>query len=125
MTTAGGLKSDFTSAHHITYGEARPLRWTVKDADGAEIADFTSWTFRLFVLTDGSHNGLTDLAAEAVLELTEGDGLTVSAPNVTWLMRAADWAALGEDAGVWHYELWRADAGNENRLAYGTLRTVD
>jgi hypothetical protein len=124
MASAGGVRADLTADKAITRDEVRPLRWVVKDADGVNISSFSGWEIKLFVVTSLEFNGLVALAAGASLMLTAADGLTISAPNVDWTLRAADWAVIGVLSQSPWYELWRTDVTSPNRLAYGRLVIV-
>lgn len=117
---SGGVRYDFKESDNLTPGEARTLRFPVKDSDGADVSSFSGWEFEFFVLsTLDAADGLTALQAGATVYVVNDD-MTVSAPNVDVPMTAADWPA----AGSYAYELWRVDTGNEGRLAFGSFPII-
>lgn len=117
---SGGVRYDFSKDDNLTPGEARTLRFVVKDSDGADVSSFASWEFEFFVIdTLDEADGLTALRAAASVNVVNGS-ITASAPNADVPMTAADWPA----AGPYSYELWRVDSGNENRLAYGSFPII-
>ena len=126
---SGAIEQDFpATGESITPGEAITLRWTVEDSAGVNVASFAGWTVKLFITnTRGAANGLTELEAGSLLEISEADTLTKSVPNVSAGLTPANWAALNADmkARVYYYELWRTDSTNETRLAYGKITTSD
>lgn len=126
---SGAIEQDFpATGESITPGEAITLRWAVEDSAGAAIASFAGWTVKLFITnTRGAANGLTELEAGSLLEISEADTLSKSVPNVSAGMTPANWATLNADmkARVYYYELWRTDSTNETRLAYGKITATD
>ena len=120
---SGGIRSDITATDNVTPGEERTLRWAVQDADEVAVTDFTGWTFAWYLLRAlKTAEGLTKLAARALVAKTSASGITASVPNVDVALAVENTEAL--TAGVYGYELWRTDAGNERRIAYGSLVMV-
>lgn len=118
---SGAIEQDFSN---ITPGEAITLRWAVEDSAGAAVSSFAGWTAKVFVLDSrGVANGLTELEAGSLLEIDP----TLSVPNISAAVTAANWATLSATmvARTYYYELWRNDVGNEARLAYGKIVTID
>ena len=126
---SGGIEQDFpASGESLTPGEAITLRWTVKDSAGASVSSFSGWTVKLFITnTRGAANGLTELEAGSLLEISESDTLTKSVPTVSAGFTVANWATLSSEmkARVYYYELWRTDSTNETRLAFGKITAID
>lgn len=117
---SGGIRYDFKETENLTPGEARTLRFPVKDADGADVSSFAGWEFEFFILsTLAEADGLTDLRTEAAVDVVNAS-ITATAPNVDVPLTAAIWP----DAGTYVYELWRVDSGNEGRLAYGSFPII-
>ena len=117
---SGGIRYDFKEADNLTPGEARTLRFPVKNSAGANVSSFSGWEFEFFVIaTLDEADGLTSLRAEAAVDV-ENASITASAPNVDVPLTSSDWPV----AGTYAYELWRVDTGNENRLAYGIFPVI-
>lgn len=68
----------------------------------------------------GVINGPTALASGALIS----KAATLSVPNADVAITATEWAVSGFGVGTVEYELWRTDAGNIRRLAYGTIDVV-
>jgi hypothetical protein len=124
---SGGIEQDFPADDDgsITPGETLSFRWAIEDSAGAAIASFSGWTeVKMYWLAArGAANGLTALESGSLLELTA----TLSVPNATCAMTAANWATVNSTmkARTYYYELWRTDSGSEQRLAYGKIETLD
>jgi hypothetical protein len=120
--TSGAIEQDFSN---ITPGEAITLRWAIEDSAGVAIPSFASpWAAKVFITnTRGAANGLTELEAGSLLEIDP----TLAVPNISAAMTPANWATMSAEmqARVYYYELWRTDSGNETRLAYGKITTID
>lgn len=123
---SGGYEQDFgtTTTDRITPGEKITLRWAVQDSAGTAVTSFATWTAKLFILNSrGVANGLTQLEAGSLLEVDP----SLAVPNIDAIITAANWATLSSTmkARIYYYELWRTDAGNETRLAYGKIEARD
>ena len=118
--TSGAIEQDFSN---ITPGESITLRHAVEDENGDAVNSFGGWSAQTYLLSTRQPNGLTELAADALLTITP----TLSAPNISTAISASDWATLSAEfvARAYYYELWRTDSGNETRLAFGKITTRD
>lgn len=116
-----GKRSDLTS---LTPGEDVALAWTITDDAGNPVTDMTGWAVSWYLLTSleagGSDASLT--AAALVVKRTGGQGISLSPPEVRVSLAAAD--TQGLPPGLYWYELWRDDAGNRRRLAYGLAAMI-
>lgn len=122
---SGAIEQDFpATGESITPGEQITLRWAIEDSAGAAVSSFSGWTAKTFITnTRGAANGLTELEAGSLLEITP----TLSVPNIDSAITPANWATMSSEmqARVYYYETWRTDSGNETRLAYGKITAID
>lgn len=121
MTESGSLRANITSDANLTMGEDRTLRWVVKDADGDNVSDFTNWTFGWYLLPSQSTSRTSD---NVIITKTSASGISASAPNVDVSLDPAD-TLTAVKAGAYFYELWRTDADDVIRLAYGSIVFID
>ena len=118
---SGGVRTNIGAGDNFTPGEDRTGRWAVVDANDDAETDFTGWTFAWYLVRSlDTAQGVTKLAARALITKTSGDGIDSSTePNVDVTIDAADSVELAP--GTYAYELWRTDSGNVRRLAYGSM----
>lgn len=120
MTDSGGIRTDITHAIGITPNEVRTARFIVRDGDGVAISSFAGWAFSFFLLDSlEAANGLTALGSAKLVQV---DASGQTAPNADIPFGTATFNAMRPK--VYGYELWRTDAGNENRLAYGDFHII-
>lgn len=116
--SSGGVRHDFMVSDGLTPGEDRTLRFPTVDGDGADVTTFAGWAVAFYLL-----DNLADAAGEAIVTKTTAGGITISAPpNIDVALEPADTSGL--DTRGRAYELWRTDAGNVRRLAYGNFPLI-
>jgi hypothetical protein len=119
--TSGSLKASITADANLTPGEDRTLRYVVKDADGVNVADFTGWTFGWSLLPRQS---TPRTSSDVIITKTTASGISSTAPNVDVSIDPAD-TLTAVKPGAYFYELWRTDADDVIRLAYGGIVFID
>src|SRR5690348_7144339 len=111
----GGARFDFTVDLNLTPGENRPIRFRVKDENGADVTSFAGWTFEWFVRrSQRDGNGLDQLRLDPLVYKADSD-IGKTAPYLDLNLLPTDFIRPGE---FWH-ELWRTDADNNERLSFG------
>ncbi len=119
---SGGIRDDKTGADNLLHGEARNHKYTVVDEDDVEITDMTGWEFTWFLTKElDDAVGLTALNANYLVRV-QNAAITDVAPLVTVPQLPAEWPAAG--IGVYVFQLWRSDTGNEARLSYGKFPVI-
>jgi hypothetical protein len=121
MPSSGSLKATITADANLTPGEDRTLRYVVKDADGVNISSFSGWTFGWYLLPKQS---TPRTSSDVIITKITGSGITDSVPNVDVALDPAD-TLTAVKAGTYFYELWRTDADDVVRLAYGPITFID
>lgn len=113
-----GKRSDITN---LTPGEDVGLVWTITDENGNPVTNMTGWAVAFYLLRslEPGSDDASLAAAALVVKRTGGQGISLSPPEVRVSLAAAD--TQGLSPGLYWYELWRTDAGNRRRLAYGGL----
>lgn len=125
---SGGTRQDFTEDEGITPGEVRTFQFTITDSAGAPVANFTGWQFAWYVIKANYTNGLVALDAlfvaadENALCKIPDASITRALPVANVPITATSLPTRGGE--FWH-ELWRTDAGNQQRLSYGSLVVID
>ena len=124
MAEYGGKRFDFPTTSNFTPGEDRTLSIEVVDEADVPIPDFTGWEFEFFLLLNGTANGLTELRAAALADILDAAISPLStAPDCVVPLAPGD-IPIALAKNYW-YELWRVDAGNIGRLAYGNFPTIN
>lgn len=121
---SGGIQATITSDEHLTPGEDRTLRWVVKDENGVAITDFSAWTFGWYLLKRQNVPRTSTIDGEVIITKITGSGISATAPNVDVSIDPAD-TITEVKAGTYFYELWRTDADDVIRLAYGPVTFID
>jgi hypothetical protein len=120
--TSGSLKATINADANLTPGEDRTLRYVVKDADGVNVSDFTGWTFGWYLMQrQSTPRTSTDVI---ITKTSPAGGISATAPNVDVSLDPAD-TITAVRAGGYFYELWRTDADDVIRLAYGPIVFID
>ena len=120
MVNTGALKASITSAAGLTLGEDRTVRFVVKDSAGVNVSDFTGWTFGWYLLP---RQNMATNDPDVLLTKTSASGISATAPNVDVSLDPVDTDDLS--ARTYFYELWRTDAADVVRLAYGPIVFID
>lgn len=124
MVDYGGKRFDFPTTSNFTPGENRTLEITVVDEADAPIGSFVGWEFEFFLLLNDTFNGLTALRANALADIENAAIFPLStAPDCVVPLAPGD-IPIALAKNYW-YELWRVDAGNIGRLAYGVFPTIN
>lgn len=113
---SGGIRYDFTTEDAFTQGENRTIRIPIEDSAGDPISSFSGWEFTWYLLTALNKN------STALITKVNAD-ITAVAPNVDIPLVPSDTATFR--ARTYWYELWRTDADDANRLAFGQFPIID
>ncbi len=102
----------------LTMGESVTLSFTITDENGNSVTDMTGWQAAFYLLPS-----LATPRTSALVTKQSPSGVSFSPPQINVSLQAADTSSL--KSGIYAYELWRTDTGNERRLAYGLMLLGD
>ena len=128
MFDSGGIRTNIGANQNITPYEDRTLRFVAVDENGDAVANFTNWEVDFFWLTKLTvADGVDALALAADFVRTEITATPIdlgTVPNIDVPLRVADWTSEMVGRTGHAFEVWRTDAGNVRRLAYGEIEVV-
>lgn len=122
MAGSGGVRFNFTAEANLVRDTKRTLRFVGEDEDGEPLVSLVGYEVEWHLERDlAEFDDLESLQTGALVSVLDGPIDTATAPNFDVPLARTDWP---ETKGRYAYELWRVDAGNEERLAYGDFPVI-
>ena len=120
MAASGGIRADIDADQNVVIGEDRTINVDVNQSDGSTAQTMTGWALAWYLSErPGSTILVTKTTGGSGITITNGDG-TDDRAAITLTDTDTESGSLADKATLtYHHELWRTDAGNESRLAYG------